>query len=134
MCLCVCVCYNNSVLIILYTCIGFIPDFADLLHHLSDITEIQEFCSSLSLGSKCSTIARQYHYLDEQKSEMLRMWMKSKKRTWKDFARLLAMLEYCVKAEELAYEHSVHFDPSEDSKVLEKCEDINNYEHNPYHF
>ena len=94
---------------------------------MSDITEIQLFCSSLGLGSECSVIVRQYTYLDDQKYEILRKWKQLKSRTWKEFVRSLALLKKCVVAAELASEHSVTFNPldRDDKRVLTKCKDIN---------
>ena len=88
-----------------------------------DVTEIQLFCSTLGLGSECSIIIRQYTYLDDQKSEVLRKWKQLESRTWKEFIYALALLKKCVVAAELASEHSVTFNPldRDDKRVLTKC-------------
>ena len=98
-----------------------------MLYYISDVTEIQLLCSSLGLGLECSVIVRQYIYLDDQKSEMLRKWKQLKSRTWKEFVCSLALSGKCKDATELASEHFVTFNPSDrdDKRVLTNCKDIN---------
>ena len=55
---------------------------------------------------------------------MIQKWRELKKRTWKDFIFPFVMLKKCVKAKELAKEHSVYF---YDMKELNNCKDINNH-------
>ena len=96
---------------------------------MSGVTEIQSLCHSFGLGSQCGVIVKQYSDLDDQKAEILRNWKHLRARTWKDFIRSLALLKYCVDAKQLAREHFVYFNPSdqEDEKVLKNCEDVNSY-------
>ena len=94
---------------------------------MSGVTQIQLLCHSFGLGSECAVIVKQHSYLDDQKAEMLQHWKHLRTRTWKDFIGSLAMLKFCVVATELASEHSVYFNPSEDKRVLNNCKDINSY-------
>ena len=74
--------------------------------------------------AECEIIITQSEDIDTQKIKILTKWLQKAKRTWKDFIHVFVMLEYCVKAKELAKEHSVHF---EDEVILSKCPDINNH-------
>ena len=94
-----------------------------MLDHLLPVENTRLFCINLSLAQKeCETIITQYEDIGVQKVKILTKWLDIAKRTWKDFIHPFVMLKYCVKANELAKEHSVHF---EDEVILSKCPDIN---------
>ena len=96
-----------------------------MLHHLSAVANTQLFCINLGLAqTECEIIITQFENIDDQKVKILKKWLDIAKRTWKDFIRPFVMLKYCVKANELAKEHSVHF---ENGVILSKCPDINNH-------
>ena len=106
---------------------GYIPDDAirTMLPHLSPLTNTRLFCINLGLAqTECEIIVTQFEDIEDQKLKILTKWLDIARRTWKDFIHPFVMLKYCVKANELAKEHSVHF---EDEVILSKCPDINNH-------
>ena len=111
---------------------GLIPDDEDLLIHLTIIAEVMPFCTHLHLPAEdCNTIEAQNPMnLGKQKDAMVKQWRAIKKQTWKEFIIPFAYLSKCVKAKDLAIEHSVYFDHQlkEDQRVLKKCKDINDKE------
>ena len=116
--------------LIIYT--GYIPEEENLLVHLNIISQVLPFCTHLRLPAHdCSIIRAQNPVdLEGQKFALLTKWRAVKKRTWKEFIIPFALLSECVKAKELANEHSVYFDPrlKEDHTVLNRCKDINDHD------
>ena len=108
---------------------ALIPEDEDLLIHLTIITEVMPFCTHLHLPSEdCDTIeAQNPTNLGKQKDAMVKQWRAIKERTWKEFIIPFAFLSKCVKAKELAKEHSVYLDRQlkGDQAVLKRCKDIN---------
>ena len=87
------------------------------------------FCTHLQLPAEdCNIIEAQNPMnLGKQKDAMVKQWRVIKNRTWKEFIIPFAYLSKCVKAKELAIEHSVYFDRQlkGDQAVLKRCKDIN---------
>ena len=108
-----------------------IPEDEDLLIHLTTILEVTEFCLHLPLPTEDCYMIEDYYEngLSLQKVALLQRWRAVRKRTWKEFIIPFALLSRCVKAKQLALEHSVYFDWAlkEDHVVLKRCKDINNF-------
>ena len=91
---------------------------------------MESFCIHLQLPLvDCRIIGRQNTGdLEVQKIAVLKKWQDANQRTWKTFIQSFALLRYCVKAKELAIEHSVYFgDSKNDKRVLKKCRGINRH-------
>ena len=116
--------------LIIYT--GLIPEDENLLAHLKIISQVLPFCTHLRLLAHDCNIIRTENPgdLGLQNVALLTNWRAVKKRTWKEFIILFALLSECVKAKELAKEHSVFFDSElkEDQTVLKTCKDINDHD------
>ena len=109
------------------TIIGLIPQNENLLSETQAISSFMEFCSYLNDISypECQKIEREGNSIDKQKLAALFMWRDKAERTWKDLIAVLAKMEKCKTAKELARKYTVSFNEQEDVDLFDKCPHIN---------
>ena len=90
------------------------------------ISSFMELCSYLNDISypECQKIESERNSIDERKLVALFKWRDKAERTWKDFITVLAKMEKCKTAKELARKHTVSFNEQEDVDLFDKCPHI----------
>jgi hypothetical protein len=111
---------NEDNKVVLGTNGGSIHHSEDLLAHVKSVHKFIIFCHYLGIDDNdCYMIEKDRpDNIEEQKLVALRMWQEMKERSWKEFIVVLAKVDCCRKAKELAVEHNVEFDDDSDDASL----------------